>query len=145
MNEVSDIAKTAGYEPGQSLIMVDSIGSIEDLNPLLLNAFHTTLNELANSDLILLFVDGSDDIETVMRKISASREVIQKEVTGVPVLICINKIDIATREHLDNVLAETRKIFGAEEILEISAKTGVNVPCLLRKISEKPTLAARTM
>jgi len=66
----------------------------------------------------------------------------QKEVSGVPVLICINKVDIATREHLDKVLGETRKIFGAEEILEISAKTGVNVPYLLRKISERLTLAA---
>jgi len=136
------ISTTSKGEPGQSLIMVDSIGFIEDLNPLLLNAFHTTLNELANSDLILLFVDGSDDIETVMRKVSASREVMQKEVSGVPVLICINKVDIATREHLDKVLGETRKIFGAEEILEISAKTGVNLPYLLRKISERLTSAA---
>jgi len=136
------ISTTSKGEPGHSLIMVDSIGFIEDLNPLLLNAFHTTLNELANSDLILLFVDGSDDIETVMRKVSASREVIHKEVSGVPVLICINKVDIATREHLDKVLGETHKIFGAEEILEISAKTGVNVPYLLRKISERLALAA---
>jgi GTP-binding protein HflX len=36
-----------------SFIIVDSIGFIEDLSPLLLNAFHTTINELANSDLIL--------------------------------------------------------------------------------------------
>lgn len=69
-------------------------------------------------------MDGSDDIETVMRKVSASREVMQEEVSGVPVLICINKVDIATREHLDKVFGETRKIFGAEEIVEISAKTG---------------------
>jgi GTP-binding protein HflX len=137
--------KISTTSKGQSLIMVDSIGFIEELNPLLLNAFHTTLNELASSDLVLLFVDGSDDIETVMRKVSASRKVMQKEVSGVPLLICINKVDIATREHLDKVLAETRKIFGAEEILEISAKTGINVPCLLRKISERLALAARTL
>jgi len=48
--------------------MVDSIGFIEELNPLLLNAFRTTLSELSNSDLVLLFVDGSDDIETVVQK-----------------------------------------------------------------------------
>jgi GTP-binding protein HflX len=120
-----------------SFIMVDSIGFIEDLSPVLLSAFHTSLNELANSDLILLFVDGSEEIETVVRKVTASHEIMTKEIHGVPVLICINKVDLATREHLDKVLAETRKIFEKDEILEISSKTGANLPDLLQKISQK--------
>jgi 50S ribosomal subunit-associated GTPase HflX len=95
------------------------------------------LSELANSDLILLFVDGSEEIETVARKVTASHEIMNKEIHGVPILICINKVDLATREHLDQVLAETRKIFDKCEILEISSKTGANLPTLLQKISEK--------
>ena len=55
-------------EAADSFIIIDSIGFIEDLSPLLLNAFHTTLNELANSDLILLFVDGSEDVENAREK-----------------------------------------------------------------------------
>ena len=120
-----------------SFIMIDSIGFIEDLSLLLLSAFHTTLNELANSDLVLFFVDGSDDLGTVIRKISASHEVMSKEIHGVPILICINKVDLATREHLDKVYAETRKVFVENEIFEISAKTGANLPSLLQKISER--------
>jgi GTPase Era involved in 16S rRNA processing len=53
----------------------------------------------------------------------------------VPVLICINKVDAASREHLDKILEETRKIFTAEDIVEISSKTGANVPSLLQKIA----------
>ena len=124
-------------ESADSFILIDSIGFIEDLNPILLNAFHTTLNELANSDLILLFVDGSDSIQAAKRKLSTSHEVMEKEISGVPVLICINKIDIASREHLDKVLEETRKIFQSEDVVEISSKTGANVPDLLQKISAK--------
>jgi GTP-binding protein HflX len=141
------ISTSSEGEPAASFIIIDSIGFIEDLNPLLLNAFHTTLSELANSDLILLFVDGSDEIETVKRKILSSRKIMDKEITGVPVLICINKVDIATRGHLDKVLEETRKIFRTEEIVELSSKTGVNVPDLLCKVAERlalttpPTLA----
>jgi len=135
------ISRSLERESVSSFIIIDSIGFIEDLNPLLLNAFHTTLSELANSDLILLFVDGSDEIEKVKRKMSASRKIMDKEVSGVPVLLCINKVDIATREYLDKVLEETRKIFNTEEILEISSKTGVNVPDLLCKIAERLTLA----
>jgi GTP-binding protein HflX len=126
---------TGNYE--DSFIMIDSIGFIEDLSPLLLSAFHTTLNELANSDLVLLFVDGSDDLATVIRKVTASHEIMNKEIHGVPILICINKVDLATREHLDKVLAETRKIFERDEIIEISSKTGANLPNLLQRISEK--------
>jgi len=117
--------------------MVDSIGFIEDLNPLLMNAFRTTLSELANSDLVLLFVDAGDDIETVIRKTLSSRETMQKEVPGVPILVCVNKIDIATREHLDKVLKEVRRIFETEEIIEISSKTGANQAVLLKKIGER--------
>lgn len=120
-----------------SFIMIDSIGFIEDLSPLLLRAFHTSLNELANSDLILLFVDGSEEIETVVQKVTASHEIMTKEIHGVPVLICINKVDLATREHLDKVLEETRKIFEKDEMIEVSSKTGANLPNLLQKISEK--------
>jgi GTP-binding protein HflX len=133
---------TGNFE--DSFIMIDSIGFIEDLSPLLLSAFHTTLNELANSDLVLLFVDGSDDLATVIRKVTASHEIMNKEIHGVPILICINKVDLATREHLDKVLAETRKIFERDEIIEISSKTGANLPNLLQRISEKlaPTVPA---
>ena len=112
------------------------------MNPLLLNAFRTTLSELANSDLVLLFVDGSDDIETVTRKTFASHETMQKEVPGVPILVCINKIHIATREHLDKFLKEVHRIFEKEEIIEISSKTGANESVLLNKIGERLDLSS---
>jgi GTPase Era involved in 16S rRNA processing len=35
------------------------------------------------------------------------------------------------------VLKEIREIFGDEEIVEMSAKTGANVPSLMLKISER--------
>jgi GTP-binding protein HflX len=129
--------KIPSKKSGQSFIMIDSIGFIEDLNSLLLNAFQTTLNELANSDLILLFVDGSEDIGTVTRKISVSHEMLEKEVKDVPLVICVNKVDVATREHLDRVLEEVGRVFEGEEIMEISSKTGTNVPDLLERIAEK--------
>jgi GTP-binding protein HflX len=123
--------------PADSFIIIDSLGFIEDLSPLLLNAFHTTLNELANSDLILLFVDGSEDIGNVKRKISTCHEVMAQEIKSVPFLICLNKIDLATREHLNKVFEETRRVFEHEEIVEISSKTGSNVQELLQKITAR--------
>jgi GTP-binding protein HflX len=132
-----EIRTPGATKPGHQFIMIDSIGFIEDLNPTLLNAFHTTLSELANSDLVLLFVDASDDIQTVIRKNLASREIMQKEFSGVPVVICINKIDITTEDHLKQVLEVTRKVFTTEEMLNISSKTGANLSSLLQRIVER--------
>ncbi len=140
---LSSFARKISTESGYSFIMVDSIGFIEELNPLLLNAFRTTLSELSNSDLVLLFVDGSDDIETVVQKTLTSHEALQKEVPSVPILVCVNKIDIATREHLDKVLKEVRRIFETEEIMEISSKTGANESVLLSKIGERLDVPSR--
>jgi GTP-binding protein HflX len=138
------VSPSSQRKNADSFIIIDSIGFIEDLNPLLLNAFHTTLSELSNSDLILLFVDGSDKIEIVKRKVLSARKIMNKELSGVPILICINKIDIATREHLDDVLEETRKIFDKEEMLELSSKTGANLPELLCKITEMLSMNSQT-
>ena len=120
-----------------SFILIDSIGFIEDLSPLLLNAFHTTLNELSNSDLILLFVDGSENIANVKRKITTCHQVMKQEINHVPILICLNKADLTTREHLDKVSEEIRRVFKEEEIVEISSKTGTHIQELLQKIATR--------
>jgi len=66
-----------------------------------------------------------------------SPEAVQKEVPGVPIPVCVNRVDIATREHLDTAVKELQKIFEKEEIIEISSKTGANESFLLRRIQEK--------
>ena len=47
--------------PSCDFILIDSIGFIEDMHPIILKAFHATLGELAAADLVLLFVDASDE------------------------------------------------------------------------------------
>src|SRR5881409_3773794 len=69
---LSTFARRVDYQNGAdafSFILVDSIGFIEDMHPIILKAFNTTLGELTNSDLILLFVDISEDLETIFRKL----------------------------------------------------------------------------
>jgi len=80
---------------------------------------------------------GSEDIGNVKRKVSTCREVMAQEINRVSVLICLNKIDLATREHLEKVFEETRRVFEHEEIVEISSKTGSNVQELLQKIAAR--------
>ncbi|MFH0849003.1 MAG: GTPase HflX [archaeon] len=111
-------------------IVIDSIGFIEDIHPTLLNAFHTTFGEIANSDLILLFVDASDDLPTVIRKVTAAETIIKEKAPGIPVIICVNKIDLATNEHLKEVTERLKNVHETS-VREISSKTGDNLSALL--------------
>src|SRR5213593_5238094 len=60
-----------------SLMLIDSIGFIEDMHPIIVRAFNTTLDEIAKADLILVFVDASEEPESVFRKLTASNYVLK--------------------------------------------------------------------
>jgi GTP-binding protein HflX len=117
-----------------SFILVDSIGFIEDLHPILLDAFNTTLGEIVHADLILLVVDASDDESMLQRKLATCRTIfLQTEVKG-KIIICANKIDTISETALDVVLEEIEWFFPMHLITAISALTGKDVEPLLRLV-----------
>ena len=109
-----------------SFILIDSIGFIEDMHPTILKAFNTTLGEISNADLILLFVDISEDLESVFRKLTASKEILTKIASKVPLVICANKTDLCN----DDTLQEGKKLisrtFEGIPLVELSALKGNN-------------------
>lgn len=77
---------------GQAVVLADTVGFIQDLPHDLIEAFHATLQETHDADLILHIVDASDDnrdnniveVESVLEQIDA---------LGVPQIMVYNKID----------------------------------------------------
>jgi GTP-binding protein HflX len=117
-----------------SFILVDSIGFIEDMHPILLDAFNTTLGEIVHADLILLIVDVSDDESTLRRKLATSRTIfLQTEVKG-KIIICPNKVDTISETALDAVHEEIEQFFPTQLTAAISALTGKDVDPLLRLV-----------
>ena len=116
-------------------IIIDSIGLIEDIHPTLLKAFHTTLSEIVNSDLILLFVDANDDLSTIIRKVTAAETIIKNEAPDIPIIVCANKIDLTTTEHLKEVTESLRNFYGFY-VTEISSKTGDKLDMLLEAVHD---------
>ncbi len=79
---------------GIPVVISDTIGFIDSLPPLLMDAFYTTLGELAYSDLILMVVDISENEEEVKRKIETSLDVLSKlGIFREKVIVVANKID----------------------------------------------------
>src|SRR5712692_8523652 len=109
-----------------SFILIDSIGFIEDMHPTILKAFNTTLGEISNADLILLFVDISEDLESVFRKLTASKEILTKIASKVPLVICANKTDLCNDERLEEGKKLISRTFKDIPLIELSALKGNN-------------------
>lgn len=118
-------------------ILIDSIGFIEDMHPIILKAFHATLGELATADLVLLFVDASDTEFPLERKIRACSQILREIDITSPIIVCANKMDLVSREQLEESISIIRKYFITEDIVPASIKTGQNLDKVLGLVSSK--------
>jgi GTP-binding protein HflX len=120
--------------PQTEFILIDSIGFIEDMHPIILKAFHATLGELATADLVILFIDASEDRFPMERKIRACSQILREVDITSPTLICANKIDRISEEKLAEAQTLIRRYFLEEEILPVSVTTGQNLDKVLSKL-----------
>jgi len=128
---LSTSARRLRLRSDRDVILVDAIGFVEDMHQLILDAFKTTLTEISSSDLILLFIDLSEDDVSISRKASASKEIIHRVAPSAPLVVCANKLDLVRGgKNLSSRLSVIRKNF-EEPIVPLSAKTGENVKLLL--------------
>ncbi|HVM44917.1 MAG TPA: GTPase HflX [Candidatus Thermoplasmatota archaeon] len=56
----------------RDILITDTVGFIEDLPPWMVDAFHSTLEEIALADVILLVVDASDPVDEMVRRVRSS-------------------------------------------------------------------------
>lgn len=85
------------------VLISDTIGFIEDLPPLLIDAFQSTLIESLEAKLLLHVVDASDPF--VKKKITEVEKILDEMEARQPRLLVFNKCDLlshAQREQLDN-------------------------------------------
>jgi len=129
----------------EEFILIDSIGFIEDMHPVILKAFHATLGELATADLVLLFIDASDERFPLERKIRACSQILREVDISSPTIICANKIDQLSEQGLDEALKLIRKYFVEEKIVPVSVKTGQNLDMIHREIESRINAPQNTL
>lgn len=79
---------------GRVFTLADTVGFVQHLPHQLVEAFRSTLEEVADADLILHVVDGSDEFPE--GQIAAVREVLAEiGASRVPELVVVNKADVA--------------------------------------------------
>lgn len=114
---------------GQEILLTDTVGFIQKLPHSLVSAFHATLEEVTEADLLLHVVDCSN--ESAELQIGSVTEVL-RELGAVekPTLFVFNKCDNLDNEHLRSKLSRDR------EGVFVSARSGENLESLLERISE---------
>ncbi|WP_016698888.1 GTPase HflX [Actinoalloteichus spitiensis] len=129
-----DPATRRGVTPdGRPLTFTDTVGFVRHLPHQLVEAFRSTLEEVADADLLVHVVDGSDAVPT--RQVSSVREVLReitedRETPMPPELLVVNKIDQAS----EVVLAELRHLF--PEAVFVSAHTREGIEELRQRIAD---------
>lgn len=118
-------------------ILIDSIGFIEDMHPIILKAFHATLGELATADLVLLFVDASDKLFPLERKVRSCSQILREVDITSPTIVCANKTDLILPEQLEESVSTIRRYFINEDIVPVSIKNGENLDKVLNLIRSK--------
>ncbi len=105
---------------GRDYTLVDTVGFVRHLPHQLVEAFRSTLEEVAEADLILHVVDGSDaDPES---QLAAVREVLADvDAQHVPELVVINKADAADPLVLDRLRRRE------QHSIVVSARTGEGI------------------
>jgi len=112
---------------GRAITLSDTVGFVRHLPHQLVEAFRSTLEEVAEADCIVHVVDGSD--EDPLGQIAAVREVLaQVGAEKIPEVIAINKADIADQETIEAI---RRRQPGA---VVVSARTGVGVDELMAAV-----------
>jgi GTPase len=108
---------------GRWFTLTDTVGFVRHLPHQLVEAFRSTLEEVAEADLILHVVDGSD--ADPRAQIAAVREVLGEiGARDVPEIVVINKADAADLVELDALrLCEPRSVV-------VSARTGDGLDAL---------------
>ena len=122
--------RRAETEDGREYTLADTVGFVRALPHQLVEAFRSTLEEVADADLLLHVVDGSHpDPEG---QISAVRAVLADvDASDVKEVVVLNKADAADPEVVDRVLRHEK------HSIAVSARTGEGVAELLALIADE--------
>jgi GTP-binding protein HflX len=122
------VRKTQTAE-GRVYTLTDTVGFVRHLPHQLIDAFKSTLEEVAGADLIVHVVDGSHPDPS--EQIRAVRQVINEIGGGdIPEIIAINKVDIGDPEVVMNLLRTEKNAYA------FSVRTGFGLEGLLHAIEK---------
>ncbi|MDI6734937.1 MAG: GTPase HflX [bacterium] len=113
----------------KELLLIDTVGFIQNLPHHLIDSFKATLEEVKSADILLHVVDASSPfLETQMAAVQTVLK--QLDVTSTPMVTAFNKIDV-----LDNLNQVSKLVHKIPYSVSISALSGENIDKLTQTLS----------
>lgn len=113
---------------GETVLLTDTVGFIKKLPHHLVSAFHSTLEEAAEADALLIIIDASDP--GYKEQIEVTENLLEElGAGGKPTVYVFNKCDRGFAE-----LREVGRAADADDTVYISALTGQGVDRLIEKL-----------
>ncbi|MDO4796406.1 MAG: GTPase HflX [Coriobacteriales bacterium] len=123
---------------GKKITLTDTVGFVQKLPTMLVEAFKSTLAEAREANLLLLVVDASD--KNANRHIQAVLDILQElGAQDLPRVLVYNKCDLLTREEL----AQLRQAH--PDAVCISASGGMGIDALTYRIAKEATRLDSTL
>jgi GTP-binding protein HflX len=115
------------------ILITDTVGFIENLPAYIIDAFHSTLEEIEVADVVLLIVDISEDVETISKKLEISLDELIEIGVISPVIITFNKLDMISKNELTDRKKDLQKkgLLKNKKTAFISVKEKTNISKLL--------------
>jgi GTP-binding protein HflX len=89
----------------QEVIINDTVGFIRDLPKALISAFRATLEEIADSDLLVHIVDASNP--RMMQQIdSVNAILLDLQFNNIPQIVVLNKADLVEKHDIDTIIRQ---------------------------------------
>ncbi len=117
---------------GMDVVFIDTVGFIRDVPPTIIEAFHSTLEEISDSNAIIFVVDASKPQGEIVEELASGFEIMEQVgAVGIPTIVAANKIDLLDNESLRDKLALLEGLASPRSevacVLPISAYRGVNI------------------
>lgn len=129
------ITKRIKLPDGHNILITDTVGFIHKLPPLIVAAFHATLEELEEADVLLHVVDISSP-EAVNQSKTVDSILKDLQIHKKPKITVINKMDRVT-ESMEELLDIAISIkYPPETTVMVSALKNWNINKLMKKIEE---------
>jgi len=120
----------------RKFLLTDTVGFIDRLPLMLMDAFHSTLEETIYADLIILVLDMNEPVETIEKKNNICLETIDHiGATGIPIITALNKIDLLPEAEIDQKLETLQEKI--KNPVRISALCHTNLDLIKHEILEK--------
>lgn len=125
---------------GVRVALADTVGFIRDVPPEVIEAFYSTLEDIAESDAIVFVIDSSEDSKTVREKFTAGLDILARiGANGIPLIVALNKVDktVDVDSIVSIIMEESNRYpWPVSGIVPVSALTGYGLDKLVGLVAE---------